>query len=53
MSGPLEGIKVVDFTLYAFGPRASEYLVEMGAEVIHETLEGDQIDPLLSRGTTG
>lgn len=34
MSGPLEGIKVVDFTLYAFGPRAAQYLVEMGAEVV-------------------
>ncbi|MDY6916727.1 MAG: CaiB/BaiF CoA-transferase family protein [Chloroflexota bacterium] len=43
MSGPLEGIKVVDFTLYAFGPRASQYLVEMGAEVIKiENPEGGE-----------
>jgi crotonobetainyl-CoA:carnitine CoA-transferase CaiB-like acyl-CoA transferase len=34
MSGPLEGIRVVDFTIQAFGPRASEYLAEMGADVI-------------------
>ncbi len=34
MSGPLEGIRVVDFTIQAFGPRVSEYLAEMGADVI-------------------
>ena len=34
MSAPLEGIRVVDFTIQAFGPRTSEYLAEMGAEVI-------------------
>jgi len=33
MSAPLEGIRVVDFTIQAFGPRTSEYLAEMGAEV--------------------
>lgn len=34
MSMPLDGIKVLDLTVYAFGPRAGEYLAEMGAEVI-------------------
>ena len=34
MSGPLEGIRVIDFTIQAFGPRTSEYLAEMGADVI-------------------
>jgi len=34
MSMPLEGVRVLDLTVYAFGPRTSEYLAEMGAEVI-------------------
>lgn len=34
MSMPLEGIRALDLTVYAFGPRTSEYLAEMGAEVI-------------------
>lgn len=45
MSAPLEGIRVIDFTIQAFGPRTSEYLAEMGAEVIKiETPRGG--DPL-------
>lgn len=31
---PLEDIKVLDLTQHAFGPRAAQYLAEMGAEVI-------------------
>ena len=34
MSTPLEGIKVVDLTQHAFGPRAAGFLAEMGADVI-------------------
>ena len=34
MSMPLEGIKVLDLTVYAFGPQTAAYLAEMGAEVI-------------------
>ena len=50
MSGPLEGIRVIDLTVYAFGPRAAEYLAEMGAEVIKvESPQGG--DPL--RAETG
>lgn len=45
MSMPLDGIKVLDLTLYAFGPRTAEYLAEMGAEVIKiESPQGG--DPL-------
>jgi len=34
MSTPLEGIKVVDLTQHAFGPRAAGFLAEMGADVV-------------------
>jgi len=34
MSMPLEGIKVLDLTVYAFGPQTAAYLAEMGAEVV-------------------
>lgn len=34
MSMALEGVRVLDLTVYAFGPRTSEYLAEMGADVI-------------------
>jgi uncharacterized membrane protein len=33
--------------------RAVARLQELGAEIIHETLAGDEIDPLLSKATTG
>lgn len=34
MSLPLEGIKVLELTQWAYGPRAAAFLAEMGAEVI-------------------
>ncbi len=41
MRMPLEGIRVLDLTQHAFGPRAAAYLAEMGAEVIKiENAEG-------------
>jgi len=39
---PLEGVKVLAFTHYIFGPSAAVILADMGAEVIHiEPTEGD------------
>jgi crotonobetainyl-CoA:carnitine CoA-transferase CaiB-like acyl-CoA transferase len=35
MSGPLEGVKVFDLTLFMVGPWASMHLGAMGADVIH------------------
>ena len=34
MSMPLDGIKVLDLTQFAFGPRTGGFLAEMGADVI-------------------
>lgn len=34
MGGPLEGIRILDMTIWQQGPAASMYLAEMGAEVI-------------------
>ena len=34
-SGPLAGIKVADFTWFAAGPLAGQWLGNLGAEVIH------------------
>ena len=43
MSGPLEGIQVVDWTQYGVGPFATSLLGALGASVIH--VEGPQGDP--------
>ena len=34
MSGPLEGIKVLELGAFVFGPRTAVHLANMGAEVI-------------------
>ncbi len=34
MAGPLEGIKILDFTRYQQGPSATVMLAELGAEVL-------------------
>ncbi|MFW6125876.1 MAG: CaiB/BaiF CoA transferase family protein [Chloroflexota bacterium] len=50
MSIPLEGIRVLELTQFAFGPRTAGFLVEMGADVIKiENPEGgDPIRGLLA-----
>ena len=41
-NGPLKGIKVLDWTMWQFGPVASSMLGDMGADVIKiEALDGD------------
>ena len=37
MPGPLEGIKVLDFTVYINGPKATQTMAENGATVRHQT----------------
>ena len=40
--GPLDGLKVIDWTMWQFGPISTVMLADMGAEVIKvESLDGD------------
>jgi crotonobetainyl-CoA:carnitine CoA-transferase CaiB-like acyl-CoA transferase len=50
MSMPLEGIRVLDLTQYAFGPRTAGFLAEMGAAVIkiENTQGGDPVRGVLA-----
>jgi crotonobetainyl-CoA:carnitine CoA-transferase CaiB-like acyl-CoA transferase len=54
MSGPLEGIRVIEAAIAVLGPMAAQVLGDMGAEVIKvETPEGDpmrQIGPVRNPG---
>lgn len=54
MSGPLEGIRIVDLTSVVFGPYATRTMGEMGADIIKvESLEGDTlrgVEPARSPG---
>lgn len=48
MSGPLDGVKVIDMTMVGFGPYATQIMGDYGAEVIKvEAPEGD-----ITRGIT-
>ena len=38
MAGPLEGVKIIDFTHWLAGPFGTMILCDLGAEVIHVEL---------------
>ena len=51
-NGPLKGVKVLDWTMWQFGPVASSMLGDMGADVIKiESLDGD-VGRTLARACT-
>ena len=42
VKGPLDGLRVIDWTMWQFGPVSTMMLADMGAEVIKvESLDGD------------
>src|SRR3989442_769101 len=53
MSGPLEGIKILDFTRYQQGPSATLMLAELGARVLKVEPPGGDPGRMLSRFEDG
>jgi len=53
MAGPLEGIKILDFTRYQQGPSATVMLAELGAEVLKVEPPGGDPGRMLSRFEDG